>query len=375
MEPDELADSLFRLLSQKRAPDDWMYAIWAANQWEEQHGFIDDTGRENLEKFREDPTLDTAIATQALANLRSKISIYLTMQITADELLARIDKTMGHFRNLGFNENYAGHEGSIRLLIWRACDTPWGVNLPRGALSREGRQLLAAYYFAFTDYAILGRDWTSTEKTSYDSLTSREQTGSKVNRTAHSPIRGSYPRCRDERGEYDFFISHASKDKDDFVRPLAEKLRSLGARVWYDEFTLSIGDSLRRSIDHGLARSRFGIVVLSPSFFEKDWTQYELDGLVTRDIDGPKVILPIWHAVTKEDVKRFSPTLADRLAYSTGKMKVDEIAQQLLVLLKGTANNHMESSDLLFPLRSASGRTRSSRQMPFGHCSTRALAG
>jgi len=60
---------------------------------------------------------------------------------------------------------------------------------------------------------------------------------------------------------------------------LAESLRKKGARVWYDEFTLKIGDSLRRSIDKGLTKSRYGIVVLSPAFFKKEWAQKELDGL------------------------------------------------------------------------------------------------
>ena len=78
---------------------------------------------------------------------------------------------------------------------------------------------------------------------------------------------------------YDAFISHASEDKDDFVRPLAEFLDRAGLSVWYDEFSLSAGDSLSRSIDKGLARSRFGIVVLSNSFLQKRWPEYELRGL------------------------------------------------------------------------------------------------
>ena len=49
--------------------------------------------------------------------------------------------------------------------------------------------------------------------------------------------------------EYDLFISHASEDKDDFVRPLAETLQGLGLKVWYDEFSMKVGDSLRRKID------------------------------------------------------------------------------------------------------------------------------
>lgn len=101
----------------------------------------------------------------------------------------------------------------------------------------------------------------------------------------------------------DLFISHASEDKDELVRPLVEELQKLGIDVWYDEFTLKIGDSLRRSIDKGLANAKYGVVVLSSSFFKKNWPQYELDGMVAREMEGTKVILPIWHKVTKSDKK------------------------------------------------------------------------
>ncbi|MFQ5927269.1 MAG: toll/interleukin-1 receptor domain-containing protein, partial [Terriglobia bacterium] len=80
--------------------------------------------------------------------------------------------------------------------------------------------------------------------------------------------------------EWDFFICHASEDKEDFVYSLAEALHAKGLRVWYDDFVLNVGDSLREAIDRGLARSRFGVVVLSPSFFARDWPKKELDGLV-----------------------------------------------------------------------------------------------
>src|SRR5277367_4797776 len=86
--------------------------------------------------------------------------------------------------------------------------------------------------------------------------------------------------------EWDAFISHASEDKDRFVRPLAHALTSLGARIWYDESTLKLGDSLSQSIDNGLARSRFGIVVLSRAFMSKPWPRHELQGLVTRQLIG-----------------------------------------------------------------------------------------
>ena len=129
---------------------------------------------------------------------------------------------------------------------------------------------------------------------------------------------------------YDLFISHASEDKDDFVRPLAEVLKSLDVTVWYDEFTLELGDSLRECIDRGLANSKYGAVVLSPSFFAKNWTNYELNGLVAREMHGQRVILPIWHRVTKDEVLGFSPTLADRVALNSYTESIEEIATRLV---------------------------------------------
>ncbi|MHB0961118.1 MAG: toll/interleukin-1 receptor domain-containing protein [Pirellulaceae bacterium] len=135
--------------------------------------------------------------------------------------------------------------------------------------------------------------------------------------------------------EYDVFISHASEDKEDVVRPLAEKLVELGLNVWYDEFRLKVGDSLRRSIDAGLAKSRFGIVVLSPSFFAKNWPQYELDGLVQREMDGGKVILPLWHRVTKSEVMGYSPSLADKLALNSTMNTIPELATEFASVIRG----------------------------------------
>ncbi|MDD4778688.1 MAG: DUF1883 domain-containing protein [Fermentimonas sp.] len=129
--------------------------------------------------------------------------------------------------------------------------------------------------------------------------------------------------------EYDVFVSHASEDKDDVVRPLAEALKSTGLKVWYDEFELKIGDSLRKKIDKGLANSKFGIVVLSKDFFGKGWTNYELDGIVSRAVSGEQIILPIWHNITKKELLDFSPSLADKVARSTTTHTIEEIAEEI----------------------------------------------
>lgn len=128
---------------------------------------------------------------------------------------------------------------------------------------------------------------------------------------------------------YDVFVSHASEDKDDFVRDFVKCLQQNGLKVWYDEFTLRVGDSLRRSIDNGLKNSRYGIVVLSEAFFSKEWPQRELDGLFAREVNGEKVILPIWHKISKNEVMKFSPLIADLLALNTSNFTIEEIANEI----------------------------------------------
>lgn len=135
--------------------------------------------------------------------------------------------------------------------------------------------------------------------------------------------------------EYDVFISHASEDKESVVRPLANALVNKGLKVWYDEFELKIGDSLRRKIDRGLAKSRFGIVVLSKDFIRKGWTNYELDGIISKANTGEQVLLPIWHGITKQEVLDYSPSLADKVARNTAAYTVEEIASEIASLING----------------------------------------
>ena len=129
---------------------------------------------------------------------------------------------------------------------------------------------------------------------------------------------------------YDVFISHASEDKDDFVRPFAILLKDKGLNVWYDEFELKIGDKLRRKIDEGLSKSRYGIVVLSNYFFSKEWPQKELDGLFAIENNGHNIILPIWHKISKNEVIQFSPTIADIKAINTSSFSIEEIVEEII---------------------------------------------
>lgn len=129
---------------------------------------------------------------------------------------------------------------------------------------------------------------------------------------------------------FDCFISHVSADKDTVVRPLATSLAQKKLKVWYDEFQLKVGDSIRESLDNGLANSRFGIIVLSPGFLDRPWPKYELDGLLSKEVEqGSKVLLPIWHKITKDDILERTPSLVGRFALNTANSTIEEIAEAI----------------------------------------------
>jgi hypothetical protein len=130
--------------------------------------------------------------------------------------------------------------------------------------------------------------------------------------------------------QWDVFISHASDDKEKFVRPLAEALANLGVQVWYDEFTLKLGKSISESIDAGLVGSKFGLVVISEAFIRKEWTKRELQGLVASQIAHRTVILPVWLGVSQEEVLKFSPPLADTVALNVGGMTAEQVVLKVL---------------------------------------------
>jgi recombination protein RecA len=160
--------------------------------------------------------------------------------------------------------------------------------------------------------------------------------------------------------KWDLFISHSSEDKSEVVRPLSEMLMSEGLEVWYDEFSLKLGDSLRRSIDIGLKYSKYGVVVLSPSFFNKEWTQKELDGLVAKEEGGGKVILPIWHNVSREEVFEYSPVLADKLAVST-EVGLENVVKTIIHTIEDALDDKAvkESSSKTLLNKTASKRVQS----------------
>jgi hypothetical protein len=138
------------------------------------------------------------------------------------------------------------------------------------------------------------------------------------------------------------FISHASEEKDKLARPLTELLVKKGLTVWYDEYDISLGDSIREQIDRGLRVSRYGVVIMSPSYFaaRKTWTKRELDGLVAaEDVNKSKRILPIWHNLTHAQVFTRSATLAGRRAALTSESTLEQIANMIVTKVKGSEDS------------------------------------
>ncbi len=114
------------------------------------------------------------------------------------------------------------------------------------------------------------------------------------------------------------FISHDSRDKTEIAQPLAERLKKRMCTVWYDEYSLRIGDNLRESIEKGIKECTKCILILSPNFLSNNgWTKKEFDSIFQRElIEGKHLVLPIWHNVSKEEIYNYCPSLANVIAIS-----------------------------------------------------------
>ncbi|MCM3511718.1 toll/interleukin-1 receptor domain-containing protein [Carnobacterium inhibens] len=137
--------------------------------------------------------------------------------------------------------------------------------------------------------------------------------------------------------DFDVFLSHAAEDKESFCDEFSNILQeTYGLKVWYDSISIKWGDSIRAEIDKGLKKSKFGVVILSRNYIKKYWTNYELEALFQIESNGGKIILPVWHDITKKEIQEFSPALAGKLAMNTGIMTPNEIAEKLNELFQSS---------------------------------------
>src|ERR1700730_1615773 len=107
------------------------------------------------------------------------------------------------------------------------------------------------------------------------------------------------------------FISHDSRDKALVARKIAVKLQGMMCPVWYDEFSLKVGDNLRDNIERGLKSCHKCVLVLSRHFFANSgWTKREFDSIFTRELlEKQQLVLPVWHDITAQEVFDYSPSL------------------------------------------------------------------
>jgi hypothetical protein len=126
----------------------------------------------------------------------------------------------------------------------------------------------------------------------------------------------SYVEKRIEKEKPLAFISHDSRDKDEIARPLAQELARHRCPVWFDEYSLRIGTSLRESIERGLKECSKCVLIISPNFLEnKGWTKTEFNSIFTREIlEESNYVLPVWVNVSAKNVYEYSPLLADKVA-------------------------------------------------------------
>lgn len=112
------------------------------------------------------------------------------------------------------------------------------------------------------------------------------------------------------RKQYDVFLSHASSDKLSYVDGLYDALSRLKINIFYDKEELSWGDNWKDKLIDGTEKSEFAIIVISEAFFDREWTEWELNGFLQKQNEtGQKIILPLLHNISYDDMKRKHPDL------------------------------------------------------------------
>lgn len=266
---------------------------------------------------------------KSLADLQKKLADESKKEATKNDEINRIERSINKSTSVSTQR-------SKQQQITRAMSTVAGIQKKKADISKKMSDANSKLHKA---QEALRKEEEKERKKIHDADKKREKEQLSHQRSITQELHSRYLLKSNDAPaisrhvKYDVFVSHASEDKEEFVKPLVDALQSAGYKVWYDEFTLKVGDSLRRSIDNGLKNSRYGIVVFSSAFFSKNWTQYELDGLVTREMEGHKVILPIWHMVSKNQVQNYSPTLADKKAINSSLSTIEEIVAQLAEVL------------------------------------------
>ncbi len=216
----------------------------------------------------------------------------------------------------------------VPLCIQLIEDLNWSTKMARDhpvQFQRPGDEQMTS-----TDLGFSGRIYLYCEaELAKEDLKLVKKYGSQLGRSVH--FRG--PKYTMERSKIEkplAFISHDLRDKDEIARPLALQLQIMMCPVWYDEYSLKLGNSLRQSIEIGLKECKKCILILTPNFLSNTgWTKTEFNSIFTREIlERTNVVLPIWHQVTAREVYEYCPSLADRIAIEWSR-GINEISRQI----------------------------------------------
>jgi len=130
----------------------------------------------------------------------------------------------------------------------------------------------------------------------------------------------------------DVFLCHAWDDRNGAAKELHDLLETRGVSVWFSEKDVLLGSSLLREIDKGLAKSRVGIVLVTPALLRRlkgeGIADKELSALLARDL-----LVPIVHNTTYEDLRDVSPLLGSRSGLSTAEEPMADVAAKLAELV------------------------------------------
>lgn len=130
----------------------------------------------------------------------------------------------------------------------------------------------------------------------------------------------------------DVFLCHAWDDRKGTAKELHDLLESRGVSVWFSEKDVALGSPLLREIDRGLAKSRVGIVLVTPALLRRlegeGIADKELSALLARDL-----LVPIVHDTTYEALREVSPLLGSRSGLSTAESPIADIAAKLAELV------------------------------------------
>jgi hypothetical protein len=180
------------------------------------------------------------------------------------------------------------------------------------------------------DLLFSGRVFIYSESAIENSLLEKLQGEAKANGVMLQNRSVTFAQKRSELEKPLAFISHDFRDKDAIARPIALGLIKLMRPVWFDEFSLKVGDRLRESIEKGIKECNKCVLILSPNFLSNPgWTKTEFNSIFTRElIEGTDFLLPVWCGVDKKEIFEYSPSLVDRVGVNWN-LGVDEVVRRL----------------------------------------------